>query len=184
MWLKDNLTQGYAGSIMAPPPATRPPPTSPGFKPRTLLSSAPYRLGRDCKQKEKTKETVSIQERGRSPGRLKSSPPGSQITFCVLLTCPYLAFNDMHEAGHQLWTLQEEVKVVEDDLWVPGKRGSRRQLRRAEGKNDRTRRKTSPTDLVTKHLSTSSCLQTNSMNQGDVILMEDGQDGEEREDSR
>lgn len=89
----------------------------------------------------------------------------------------------MHEAGHQLWTLQEEVKVVEDDLWVPGKRGSSRELRRAGEKNDTTRRK-SPTYLVTKHLSTSSCLQTNSMNQGDVILMEDGQHGEEREDSR
>lgn len=46
-------------------------------------------------------------------------------SFRVLLTRPYLAFNDMHEAGHQLWTLQEEVKVVEDDLWVPGNRGSR-----------------------------------------------------------
>lgn len=31
----------------------------------------------------------------------------------------HLAFNDMHEARHQLWTLQEEVKVVEDDLWIP-----------------------------------------------------------------
>lgn len=105
-------------------------------------------------------------------------------SFCVPLTCPYLAFNDMHEAGHQLWTLQEEVKVVEDDLWVPGNRGSSRELRRADEKNDTTRREKSQTYLVTKHLSTSSCLQTNSMNQGDVILMEDGQDGEEREDSR
>lgn len=35
------------GSIIAPPPATRPPPTSPEFEPRTLLSSAPYSLGRD-----------------------------------------------------------------------------------------------------------------------------------------
>lgn len=178
------FAQGYLGSIIAPPPATRPPPTSPGFEPRTLLSSAPYRLGRDGKQKEKTKETVSIQEHGRSPGRPKSSPSGFQITFCVLLTCPYLSFNDMHEARHQLWTLQEEVKVVEDDLWVPGKRRSGSELRRADEKNDTTRRKRSPTYLVTKHLSTSSCLQTNSMNQGDVILMEDGQDGEEREDSR
>lgn len=90
----------------------------------------------------------------------------------------------MHEAGHQLWTLQEEVKVVEDDLWVPGNRGSSRELRRADEKNDTTRREKSQTYLVTKHLSTSSCLHTNSMNQGDVILMEDGQDGEEREDSR
>lgn len=74
--------------------------------------------------------------------------------------------------------------MVEDDLRVPGKRGSSRELRRADEKNDTTRGKKSPTYLVTKHLSTSSCLQTNSMNQGDVILMEDGQDREEREDSR
>lgn len=90
----------------------------------------------------------------------------------------------MHEAGHQLWTLQEEVKVVEDDLWVPGGRGSRSELRGADEKDDTTGRKKAPTYLVTKHLSTSSCLQTNSMNQGDVILMEDGQDGGEGEDSR
>lgn len=31
------------------------------------------------------------------------------------------------------------------------------------------------TYLVTKHLSTSSCLQTNSMNRGDVMLDKEGQ---------
>lgn len=43
----------------------------------------------------------------------------------------------------------------------------------------------SPTYLVTKHLSTSSCLHTNSMKRGEVILMEVRQEGggeEEEED--
>lgn len=30
----------------------------------------------------------------------------------------YLAFNDMHEAWHQLWTFKEKVEVVKDDLWI------------------------------------------------------------------
>ena len=36
------------------------------------------------------------------------------------------------------------------------------------------------THLVTKHLSTSSCLQTNSMKRGDVILNEEREGGEEQ----
>ena len=31
----------------------------------------------------------------------------------------HLALYDIHEARHQLWTLQQEMEVVEDDLWIP-----------------------------------------------------------------
>ena len=34
----------------------------------------------------------------------------------------HLAFDDEHETGHQLGTLQQEVEVVKDDLWIPERR--------------------------------------------------------------
>lgn len=44
----------------------------------------------------------------------------------------------MHESRHQLWTLQEKVEVVKDDLWISEKDmikiKSKRHVRVAEQK--------------------------------------------------
>lgn len=86
----------------------------------------------------------------------------------------YLSLNYMHEAWHQLWTLQEEMEMVEDDLWIPGKEEAQRwtETELSEAGSIRSE-EAALTHLVTKHLRTSSCLQTNSMKRGDVILGED-----------
>lgn len=49
----------------------------------------------------------------------------------------YLALNNMHEPWHQLRTLQEEVKVVKDDLWVPEKEEAEKEINR---RTERTKR--------------------------------------------
>lgn len=47
----------------------------------------------------------------------------------------------MHEPWHQLWTLQEEMEVVKDDLWIPEKEEAEgwtaRETRHAEVREQR-----------------------------------------------
>lgn len=87
------------------------------------------------------------------------------------------------------------LKMIFGFLKKRRQRNEQREMRHAEVKEQREQRveinwkeveevevwqRVTLTYLVTKHLSTSSCLQTNSMKRGDVILGEEREGGEER----
>lgn len=121
------------------------------------------------------------------PGTLCRVNTGSTATSDYLMCLvSYLAFDYMHETRHQLRTLQEEVEVVKDDFWIPIQPVKRKGDKNANQRKEDAESisflsflyvkrlmcwgRAALTHLVTKHLRTLSCLQTNSMKRGDVIL--------------